>query len=33
MKEYEVLLPMALVLKNILKQTNLNDPYIVGKYI
>ena len=28
-KEYEVLLPMILALKNILKQANLNDPYKV----
>ena len=32
MKEFEVLLPMALALKNILKQANLNDPYTVSKY-
>ena len=31
-KEYEVLLPMVLALKNILKQANLNDPYTVSKY-
>ena len=30
-KEYEVLLPMILALKNILKQANLNDPYKVRK--
>ena len=29
-KEYEVLLPMVLALKNILKQANLNDPYTVS---
>ena len=28
-EEYEVLLPMILALKNILKQANLNDPYKV----
>ena len=32
-KEYEVLLPMVLALKNILKQANLNDPYTVSIYI
>ena len=32
-KEYEVLLPMILALKNILKQANLNDPYKVRKNI
>ena len=32
-KEYEVLLPMVLALKNILKQANLNDPYTVSKFI
>ena len=31
-KEYEVLLPMVLALKNILKQANLNDPYTVSIY-
>lgn len=31
-KEYEVLLPMVLALKNILKQANLNDPYTVSSY-
>ena len=30
-KEYEVLLPMILALKNILKNANLNDPYKVRK--
>ena len=30
-EEYEVLLPMILALKNILKQANLNDPYKVSK--
>ena len=29
-QEYEVLLPMVLALKNILKQANLNDPYTVS---
>ena len=29
-EEYEVLLPMILALKNILKQANLNDPYKVS---
>ena len=28
-EEYEVLLPMILALKNILKQANLNNPYKV----
>ena len=32
-EEYEVLLPMILALKNILKQANLNDPYKVSKNI
>ena len=32
-KEYDVLLPMVLALKNILKQANLNDPYTVSIYI
>ena len=32
-EEYEVLLPMILALKNILKQANLNDPYKVRKNI
>ena len=32
-KEYEVLLPMVLALKNILKQANLNDPYTVSIFI
>ena len=32
-KQYEVLLPMILALKNILKQANLNDPYKVRKNI
>ena len=32
-EEYEVLLPMILALKNILKQANLNDPYKVSKYL
>ena len=32
-KDYEVLLPMILALKNILKQANLNDPYKVRKNI
>jgi DNA polymerase sigma len=31
-QEYEVLLPMVLALKNILKQAKLNDPYTVSKY-
>ena len=31
--EYEVLLPMVLALKNILKQAKLNDPYTVSIYI
>ena len=31
-KEYEVLLPMILALKNILKKANLNDPYKVSKF-
>ena len=30
--EYEVLLPMVLALKNILKQAKLNDPYTVSIY-
>ena len=29
LKEYEVLEPLVLSLKNILKQANLNDPYTV----
>ena len=32
MQEYEVLLPMVLALKNILKKAQLNDPYTVSKY-
>ncbi len=32
-EEYEVLLPMILALKNILKQANLNDPYKVRNNI
>ncbi len=32
-EEYEVLLPMILALKNILKQANLNDPYKVSHFI
>jgi hypothetical protein len=32
-KEYEVLLPMVLALKNILKQAKLNDPYTVSIYL
>ena len=32
-EEYEVLLPIILALKNILKQANLNDPYKVRKNI
>ena len=32
-EEYEVLLPMILALKNILKQANLNDPYKVRKLL
>lgn len=31
--EYEVLLPMVLALKNILKQAKLNDPYTVSIYM
>ncbi len=31
--EYEVLLPIVLALKNILKQAKLNDPYTVSIYI
>ena len=31
-EEYEVLLPMILALKNILKKANLNDPYKVSKF-
>ena len=32
-QEYEVLLPMVLALKNILKQANLNDPYTVSTFL
>ena len=32
-EEYEVLLPMILALKNILKQANLNDPYKVSIFL
>ena len=33
LKEYEVLEPLILALKNILKYANLNDPYTVLYYI